>query len=260
MSANSERTWASRWAESKIDTVRIAGLSIAAIDPNEAVLLFNDVAKRHDVALDVHLINAYSIALADRDTELQNTFEEASLVLPDGRPLARLARFRSPAARQVRGPAFFESCMDTGRQQRTRHFLLGGSPETLRLLESALSTKFPGINIVGSESPPFRTLSIAELDAQDDRIRATNPDVVWVGLGTPKQDFEAQRIAKSTGITAVAVGAAFDFTAGTRAEAPNWVSKLYLEWAFRFASEPRRLWKRYIFGNAQFVRAVMRHQ
>jgi len=82
--------------------------------------------------------------------------------------------------------------------------------------------------------------------------------VVWVGLGTPKQDFEAQRICDSLQVTAAAVGAAFDFVAGTKPEAPDWMRRLSLEWAFRLMSEPRRLWRRYLFGNSRFIMLVAR--
>ena len=106
-------------------------------------------------------------------------------------------------------------------------------------------------------SPPFRQLTTGELKDQDSIIRGDAPDIVWVGLGTPKQDYEAQRLASESGFVAIAVGAAFDFSAGTKREAPVWMRNLAIEWVYRFMSEPQRLWRRYIIGNAVFLFAVL---
>ena len=135
--------------------------------------------------------------------------------------------------------------------------LNGGSPETLTALVEAIERRWPGARVVGAESPPFRDLTEEEQEAQDQRIRASGADLVWVGLGTPRQDGEVARLARSVKRPAIGIGAAFDFVAGTRAEAPVWVQRLALEWLFRFASEPRRLWRRYTIGIAGFLLAVL---
>lgn len=126
-------------------------------------------------------------------------------------------------------------------------------------LQQNLEARFPGVEIVGTYSPPFRSLSEAELDAQDELILRSGADIVWVGLGTPKQDHEVRRLADSLHVTACAVGAAFDFTAGTKREAPKWMTRVGLEWTFRLISEPRRLWKRYLIGNFVFLAAIIRN-
>ena len=146
---------------------------------------------------------------------------------------------------------------DLGRSVGLRHFLLGGSPEVLRDLERSLTERFPGIEIVGTCSPPYRQATDDELCDRDDEIRASGAQVVWVGLGTPKQDVESIRLAASMPILAVAVGAAFDYAAGRLRPAPHWVSVAGFEWLWRFAAEPKRLWKRYTSGNARFVRAAI---
>lgn len=138
-----------------------------------------------------------------------------------------------------------------------KHFLLGSTEDVLGLLESQLRKRFPDAIIVGLESPPFRPLSSGEQAAQDARIVQSNADIVWIGLGTPKQDFEAQRVATCLGVTTIAVGAAFDFTAGTVREAPAWISNAGFEWMFRLLREPRRLWRRYLIGNFGFIRALI---
>lgn len=158
----------------------------------------------------------------------------------------------------MRGPQLFLDVFDVGRQHGIRHFLLGSSPEVLDRLQDNLLKKYPGCDIVGIESPPFRPLSESELELQDRRIAATGPDIVWVGLGTPKQDWEAQRLASSIGATTIAVGAAFDFAAGTVREAPKWIRTIGFEWFFRLCSQPRRLWRRYLVGNSKFLMIAMK--
>jgi N-acetylglucosaminyldiphosphoundecaprenol N-acetyl-beta-D-mannosaminyltransferase len=162
----------------------------------------------------------------------------------------------SPKLQQVRGPAFFEQAIDAGRAAGLRHYLLGSTVEVLEKLTQNLHDRYPGAEIVGAESPPFRPLSEAECREQDARILASGANIVWVGLGTPKQDFEARRLAQSIPVVALAIGAAFDFSAGTLNEAPKWMRAVGLEWAFRLIKEPRRLWRRYLIGNVRFIRVV----
>jgi N-acetylglucosaminyldiphosphoundecaprenol N-acetyl-beta-D-mannosaminyltransferase len=114
--------------------------------------------------------------------------------------------------------------------------------------------------VAGFDSPPFRPPSAPELADRDERIIASGATLVWVGLGTPKQDQEVRRLADSVPVTALAVGAAFDFLAGTKAQAPLWVQRSGLEWAFRLATEPRRLARRYLWGNPRFVVATVRRR
>ena len=207
------------------------------------------------------LVNSYTFAPADTDTAYRSLLAHSGVNLPDGKPLVlalnRLDRSEQPFG-QVRGPSFFVRCLDEGRTRGVRHYFLGGSPEPLESLKDAVGQRFPGAQIVEMISPPFRPLTDAERAHQDSRIRASDAQVVWVGLGTPKQDFEAQRICDSLGVTTAAVGAAFDFVAGMKLEAPDWMRRLSLEWVFRLMSEPRRLWRRYLFGNTRFLMLVLR--
>jgi N-acetylglucosaminyldiphosphoundecaprenol N-acetyl-beta-D-mannosaminyltransferase len=206
----------------------------------------------------VHLANAYTVALADRSAEYRDVLAEPALNFPDGKPIGWVSKIKqhSPQLEQVRGPQLFLDVFDEGRQLGIKHFLLGSTPEVLSQLTANLERDFPGVDIVGVVSPPFRALTAAELASQDEQIMASGAHIVWVGLGTPKQDIEAKRLATLLPVTAVAIGAAFDFAAGTLSEAPVWMRTAGLEWLHRFASEPRRLWRRYIFGNARFLKAA----
>jgi N-acetylglucosaminyldiphosphoundecaprenol N-acetyl-beta-D-mannosaminyltransferase len=194
------------------------------------------------------------MALASMDSSYKELLASGGVNLPDGKPLALFMNATQSASfEQVRGPSFFGQCLDRGREYGVRHFFLGGSADTLAALVSRARRIYPGIAIAGAASPPFRTLTEVERKEQDEAILASGAHIVWVGLGTPKQDFEAQRLRDALGLQVAAVGAAFDFFAGTKREAPRALRKLHLEWVFRLVSEPRRLWKRYLFGNSRFM-------
>lgn len=208
----------------------------------------------------IHLVNAYTLSLAENDSGYSELLASGGLCLPDGKPLAIFSHLmrQSPRLEQVRGPQLFLDVFDVGRQHTLRHYLLGSSPVVLAKLEQELTRRFPGCVIVGLESPPYRPLTQDEFEAQDRRIQKAQPDIVWIGLGTPKQDREASRLTRATGITTIAVGAAFDFVAGEVREAPQWMTRWSLEWLFRLATEPRRLWRRYLFGNVKFLLIAIR--
>ena len=249
---------AARWQDRR----QIGGVPFVVSTPRRAARDLAEAARESDRGEHVHLLNAYSIALADRQPDLAaEAFVGDGWNLPDGRPVSWVSRIRGdrPALRQIRGPQFMLDVCEQGVAVGVRHYLLGATPPVLEALRRSLEQRYPGIEIVGVDSPPFRTPSDAELAERDARIRASGADIVWVGLGTPKQDREVARLAASLPVTAVAVGAAFDYAAGTLKEAPAWMSKVGLEWAFRFAVEPRRLWRRYVFGNARFLRAAVQH-
>ncbi len=207
------------------------------------------------------LVNSYTFALADQMRPYHRLLREQGVNLPDGRPLVQSLNTLVPGAgnfEQVRGPSLFVECLDRGRARRVRHFFLGGTTELLETLVIEAQQVFPGISVCGTFSPPFRDLTPDDIEEQDAQIRAADPDIVWVGLGTPKQDFEAQRLTDELGVTTAGVGAAFAFLAGTQREAPQWMRTISLEWFFRLATEPRRLWRRYLFGNTRFMYLVLR--
>lgn len=240
-----------------MDKERFAGISFCISNPTTAAQFTVDMVRLPLAGADFHFLNAYSIALADSDAAYLECLTNATFNFPDGKPISILSRLRSGRLIQVRGPGFFEGVMDIGRKSGVRHYLLGSTQETLEKLQLNLEYRYPGLQIVGATSPPFRQMTACEQGEQDDRIRESGAQLVWVGLGTPKQDYEAARLA-ACGFNAIAIGAAFDFSAGTKAEAPTWISIIGFEWLFRFASEPRRLWRRYLLGNLVFLRAALR--
>jgi exopolysaccharide biosynthesis WecB/TagA/CpsF family protein len=212
--------------------------------------------------LDIHQCTAHTLSEADRDPALLDLLRSASINFPDGKSVVWANRLVHHGlglpTERVYGPDLVADVVELGQDAGLRHFLLGSTPDVLDRLETNLLARYPRAIIVGTESPPFRELDPSERRHQADRIRASGAQIVWVGLGTPKQDREAARLAATLPLVAVAVGAAFDFIAGTKSQAPRWMRDNGLEWTYRLASEPRRLWRRYLFGNTRFVVAVAR--
>jgi N-acetylglucosaminyldiphosphoundecaprenol N-acetyl-beta-D-mannosaminyltransferase len=209
----------------------------------------------------VHLCNAYTLGLASRDVDYSRLLCRGDLNLPDGMPLVWMARRSGvQGAERVYGPDVMAGCLDRGRAREVRHFLYGSTPEVIRSLVGNIGERWPGARIVGVESPPFGDLSTADLDEAHARMAASDADVVWVGLGTPRQDHVVAELAGRGGATFVAVGAAFDFIAGTKPMAPRWMQRSGLEWMFRLVSEPGRLWRRYLVGIPVFIVGCLRQR
>lgn len=240
------------------------GVRIDALSPDQAA---TELTLSHfGNPRSVHLCNAYTLSLAVRDEEFRAVLDAGDLNLSDGHYVAMTGRQRGhpEMTERVYGPDLMAAVLDRGRDAAGRggvtHYLYGSTPETVQALADALDTTFPGVRIVGAESPPFRALSEQETEEMVARIRAAEPDIVWVGLGTPRQDVFAHDFRDRLGTTLVPIGAAFDFFAGTKPMAPGWVQRHGLEWAYRLATEPRRLWKRYLLGNPVFVYGVLREE
>lgn len=245
---------------STIPAYRVCGVRVDAHQIDSAVdAVVAARAAQQPVA--VHLVNAGTLSLARHDVDLTALLNRADLNLPDGMPLVWIARKRLGLAHmqdRCYGPDLMLALLDRGRAHGLKHYFYGSSPEVVAALETNMRERFPGVEIVGAESPPFRALSAEESDELVARVRAAGADVVWVGLGTPKQDVFVDAYRDRLGAALMAVGAAFDFHAGAKKQAPRWVQKIGMEWAFRLLAEPGRLWKRYLVGNTQFVWGVLR--
>ena len=212
----------------------------------------------------IHFANAYNVALASKNEEYAALINAGDLVCSDGTPVVWAGRWLHDQAPgewdRVYGPDVFEGVLAAGQGSGIRHYLLGGSEETLGLLSERIHSEWPASVVVGAESPPFRSATSTELAERDARILESGATLVWVGLGTPKQDYEVRRLADSIPVTALAVGAAFDFLAGTVKQAPVWMQRFGMEWAYRFSKEPKRLAGRYLWGNPVFVGEVIRQR
>jgi N-acetylglucosaminyldiphosphoundecaprenol N-acetyl-beta-D-mannosaminyltransferase len=248
--------------EPKLTVVPCLGVPITACTPTQAALAVVRLATDLDHGVDVHLCNAYTFSLADKDPGFKAMLQRAAINFPDGKSVVwankLLHRRKTIPNDRVYGPDLFLDVFEKGQELGLRHYLLGSTPQVLSELETELRRRFPKAAIVGAVSPPFRALMEEETAEQTARLVESKAQVVWVGLGTPKQDWESARLAGDIAAIFIAVGAAFDFIAGEKKQAPMWMQRNGLEWLFRLAVEPRRLWKRYLFGNARFLRATIR--
>jgi len=241
---------------SAVRTGCVCGVEIAAVTLDQAADAIVDAAVRR-VSMQVHLCNAYTLSLVNQDGDLREALAVADLNLPDGTPVAWLLR-GDGAAGPVRGPDLVPAVARHGVGEGVRHYFWGGAEGVAADAAARLEELAPGTLVVGCESPPFRDLTDSEILALGQRLTDSGADILWVGLGTPRQDYVVPRLGALFDGPVVPVGAAFDFLAGTVVEAPRFLRGTGLEWIHRLVREPRRLWRRYLIGNPRFLVAVVR--
>lgn len=191
--------------------------------------------------------------------ELREIYNSSGLTTPDGMAIVWLLRWAGHKnVERVYGPDLLLAACQRSREAGWRHYFYGGAPGVAETLVVALKEKNPDLSVVGIESPPFRILTQNEDAAACERIRASQADILWVGLGSPKQEVWMSEHFQQLGVPViVGVGAAFDFISGVKPQAPRWMQRSGLEWLFRLVSEPSRLWRRYILGYPRFVVLVL---
>lgn len=246
------------FSASPTPTGRVCGVDIAAVTTDTAaqIIVAAAAARR---SLQVHLCNAYTLSLVDRDPELRDALEESHLNLPDGSPIAWLLR-RAGAHGPVRGPELVPKILRMGASAGLRHYFWGGAEGIAERAAARLQEIEPSVIIAGCEMPLYRDLDDAEVQALAQRVEGADANILWVGLGTPRQDYFVPRISRFLSIPVVPVGAAFDFLAGSITEAPARLHGSGFEWLHRLTREPRRLWRRYLFGNPRFIASAVKHQ
>lgn len=234
--------------------VNILGVGVSAINMRMALDWMETVIRRGEWHYVVVCPVSTVLACLD-DPAVRRAVNGAGLVTPDGMPIVWLTRAAGhPHVNRVYGPDLMLGFCARSVGPGYRHYFYGGAEGVPEQLATALTARFPGLQMAGGYSPPFRPLTPEE-DAQVvDRINAARPDVVWVGLGSPKQDlWMATHRERLEAPLLVGVGAAFDFYTGRVRQAPRWMMRLGLEWLFRLFQEPWRLWRRYLLGNPRFV-------
>ena len=208
----------------------------------------------------VNVCAVENIVKCAKNPELAKIVNNAEMTATDGMPLVWLAHYYGfKNATRVYGPdlmlALCSATAGAGSSaEAVSHFFYGGTPEVLEKLKTNLLKKYPGLKIAGMYAPPFRPLTEDEKKTVIEMINNSGAGIVWCGLGTPKQDYWVAEFRPHLNAAALlSVGAAFNFHAGTVKQAPRWMMRCGLEWFFRLLMEPRRLWKRYLIGNFQFI-------
>jgi N-acetylglucosaminyldiphosphoundecaprenol N-acetyl-beta-D-mannosaminyltransferase len=243
----------------QIEKVNVLGVGISVLDQDRAREFLFD-AVRNGRRGYVTVTGVHGVTEAQRDPALRDIFNRALLVTPDGMPMVWMGRLQKhPSIRRVYGPDLMLNICEHSIAQGYSHFFYGGVTGVAEQLKRQLEARFPGLKVVGIYTPPFRQLNDLERRELQERIRSAQPDFLWIGLSTPKQEFfMAEYISMLPDVKIfVGVGAAFDLLTGRVRQAPRWMQRIGLEWLFRLFQEPKRLWRRYLINNPLFViRAV----
>ena len=246
-----DRTAAPRDAPERVN---VLGVGISAITIADALAMIDKWiatgASRYVCVTGVH-----GVMESQADPALRTIHNRAGLVTPDGMPMVWLSWLHGHRrVERVYGPDLLLACCEASVAKGYRHFLYGGGEGVPERLAARLQTRFPGLIIAGTWSPPFRELTGTEEQAMIDTIASAQPDIIWIGLSTPKQErWMARYVGRLPAAVLIGVGAAFDIHSGMNKQAPPWMQRSGLEWLFRLATEPRRLWRRYLTNNPRFV-------
>ena len=244
---------------SPLTRVEVLGVHVNAVNLRSAVAeiaRWSEDRERHYVCV----TGVHGVMESQRDGHLRAIHNASGLTTPDGMPMVWAARFAGvPGVDRVYGPDLMLELCEEAARRGWRSFFYGGKEGVAEELIAHLTTRFPGLKVAGSYSPPFRALTPAEDDEIVERINASGADLVWVGLSTPKQErWMSDHVGRLDAFALLGVGAAFDFHAGLVRQAPRWMQRSGLEWLFRLTQEPRRLWKRYLTNNPWFVLKILR--
>jgi N-acetylglucosaminyldiphosphoundecaprenol N-acetyl-beta-D-mannosaminyltransferase len=234
--------------------VDVLGVKVSAVNMDSAVKLAIESIEIRDPAY-VCAASVHGVMEAQRDPGLLRIFNQAAINIPDGMPLTWVGWLQGFAQMdRVFGPDFMLQMCRISVSRGYRHFLYGGNPGVADELSERLQKMFPGLQIAGTYTPPFRSLNPEEERDVVERTSRAKPHILWVGIGAPKQErFMAEYVGRFSVPLMVGVGAAFDFHTGRIADCPEWVKRAGLQWLHRLKQEPGRLWKRYLVNNPVFL-------
>lgn len=235
-------------------TIFIGGIPFPVTDYDGVMRTFEGWMQTRE-AHQVCIVNVHTLVTATRDTAFHEIMRTAAMATMDGQPLTWYANAvcRAGVRERVCGPELMWRCLREGVGRGWRHYLYGGKPDVLELLRERIIQNIPGVELAGHYSPPFRLLTDAEELEAVWRINASGADMLWVGLGAPRQEEWIYRnLQRLTVPVCVGVGAAFDFHAGAIKRAPSWMQSMGLEWLYRMSADPRLI-RRYMDTNPPFM-------
>jgi N-acetylglucosaminyldiphosphoundecaprenol N-acetyl-beta-D-mannosaminyltransferase len=238
----------------KIFRINVLGVGISAINMTDAIHLSDSLVQSRQKGY-VCVTGVHGVMEAQADPAFRKILNGSFLTTPDGMPMVWIGKLRGHSrTRRVYGPDYMLDMCRSSVKQGWRHFLYGGNIGVAKLLAANLASKVPGIQIVGTYTPPFRSLTPKEEEELTALVASVKPDVIWVGISTPKQErFMASYIEKLDVKLMVGVGAAFDIHTGRIKDAPNWMKQAGMQWLHRLVQDPRRLWRRYCVNNPRFI-------
>lgn len=241
-----------------VERVNVLGVGVSVLNLQRARQIITDAIAAERKGY-ITVTGVHGISEAQDDPQFREILNNSFLCTPDGMPTVWMGKLAGhKQIDRVYGPDLMELLCATGVELGWKHFFYGGAEGVAGELKARLQNKFPGLNVVGTFTPPFRSLNADEERALITTVAAAQPDLFWVGLSTPKQErFMATYLPKLDTKIMIGVGAAFDFHAGKVRQAPRWIQRGGLEWAYRIYQEPRRLWKRYARNNPLFIARVI---
>lgn len=237
-----------------IQRVNVLGVGISVINLRTALAAIAEAVAEHRKGY-ICVTGVHGVMEAQDDPAFRRILNRAFLCTPDGMPMVWVSRWHGNREMgRVYGPDLMLDVCAWSQTRSCRHFFYGGAPGVAELLRGRLAARFPGLQVVGCYAPPFRRLNAREETQLQESVRASRPDIMWVGLGTPKQEkFMAEYLPRLDITLMVGVGAAFDFHTGRVKQSPRWMRRCGLEWFYRLCQEPRRLAKRYLRNNPRFI-------
>lgn len=232
----------------------ILGVLVSALTLDRAVAVIKEAVRDRRRGY-ICVTGVHGVSESQDDPALKEVHNRAFLVTPDGMPLVWLGRrLATEPVDRVYGPDLLLTVCESTADSHCRHFFYGGAPGVAEELAAELSRRFPGLTVCGTYCPPFRPLTGEETTELQQVISEARPDIIWVGLSTPKQErFMAENLPRLDTTLMIGVGAAFDFHTGRVRQAPRWMQRSGLEWLFRLIMEPRRLAGRYLRNNPLFI-------
>jgi N-acetylglucosaminyldiphosphoundecaprenol N-acetyl-beta-D-mannosaminyltransferase len=249
-------------ATKSLNRVDVLGVGISATSMDEAVATIAswlDGRSREYVCC----TSVNGVLQCQRSDELRAIHNHSGLTVPDGMPMVWAGKFAGAREiSRVYGPDLMERLCELASQEGWGCFLYGGKPGVAKQVGRRLRRRFPGLKVVGTYSPPFRPLTAAESNEVTQMINSSRAELVWVGISTPKQEvWMAEHINRlEAPVVLIGVGAAFDIYSGRTHRPPKWLGPLGLFWLYRLIQEPRRLWRRYLVGNARFLAAIAKQR
>lgn len=234
------------------ERVDIIGVPISAVNMESCVsfLLSNWEAAHGNY---ICVSNVHTTVMAHDDPEYYKVQAESLLSIPDGKPLSVIGRKQFPQMDRVTGPDLMRRLFEESKSKKIRHYFYGTTSENLDALIQKIKTDYPWVEVAGYEPSVFRPLSISEEKKLVERINKTQPDIVWVALGAPRQEKFCHKMQGKIDGLMIGVGGAFNVVSGVIDEAPQWMQDISMEWFYRFMKEPKRLFKRYITTNSRFL-------
>jgi len=238
--------------------VNVLGVGVHALNLPSAVAAIQTAIDTRSKGY-VCVTGVHGVSEAQSDPAFRSILNHAFLNTPDGMPMVWLGRSQGfNEMQRVYGPDLLLEVCQASQETGWKHFFYGGGPGTADALAAVLQSKFPLLQVVGTHTPPFRPLTPDELQAFQAQVAATQPDIIWVGLSTPKQElFMSSTLSCLDVPVMIGIGAAFDLISGRVRQSPRWIQRSGFEWLYRLVQEPRRLSKRYLKNNPLFIGRIL---